>query len=119
MPANTLSKEDLINRTYQFLLEMIPRLEKLPRNQKFLIADRIENLIMDLLNTFIEAYYVPKDQKPPRLAKANLQIEQLRFLIRLCHDLQYYSHSAYGYISEKINEIGKMNGGWWRSLQVK
>lgn len=49
----TISQEDIVNRTYSYLLEMVPRLEKLPRTQKFLIADRIEIILLDILDTFV------------------------------------------------------------------
>jgi len=46
-----------------FLRRIIPQLEKFPRNQKFLLGDRIENHILDLLELFIKAFYSPKNHK--------------------------------------------------------
>lgn len=40
---------DAVTRLYDFILWMIPKLEKFPRNQKFLLGDRIENLMLDIL----------------------------------------------------------------------
>jgi hypothetical protein len=36
---------DAITRLYDFILWVIPKLERYPRSQKFLLADRIENLV--------------------------------------------------------------------------
>ncbi len=48
---------DAITKLYDFLLWIIPKLEKFPRSQKFLIADRIETVLLDILDLLIEAAY--------------------------------------------------------------
>ena len=45
---------DAITKLYDFLLWIIPKLEKFPRSQKFLIADRIETVLLDVLDLLIE-----------------------------------------------------------------
>jgi hypothetical protein len=42
---------DAITKLYNFILWIIPKLEKYPRSHKFLIADRIENLMLDIRST--------------------------------------------------------------------
>ena len=48
---------DAITKLYDFLLWIIPKLEKFPRSQKFLIADRIETVLFEVLDLLIEAVY--------------------------------------------------------------
>jgi len=43
---------DAITKLYDFLLWIIPKLEKFPRSQKFLIADRIEIVLLEVLDIF-------------------------------------------------------------------
>lgn len=89
------------------------RVEKFPRSQKFTLGDRIINISLDTLDVLIEATYTPK--RLPLLQKANVELEKLRFLIRLCHDFKLLSTKQYAYISNEINEVGKLVGGWIRS----
>lgn len=103
-------------KTYQFLLYMLPLLAKLPRDQKFLIADRFETKVLDLLDLYLKAYYSSKDKKPSMLRDANISLEQLRYLTRLLHDMRFINHEKYGVVSGHIDEIGKMTGGWLKSL---
>ncbi|MFH0992110.1 MAG: diversity-generating retroelement protein Avd [bacterium] len=110
-------KEDVLTKTYDLLLYLIPQLEKFPRAQKFLLADRIELKVLDILERLLEAYYSPPDAKMVPLKKANIEIEQFRYLVRLSHDLGFLSHQKYGILSEKINEVGRMVGGWIKSLK--
>ena len=94
--------ETILTLTYDFLLYLIPQLSKYPRDQTFVLGDCIETLALDILDDVIVAYY--SKQKLERLQNANL--ERLRFLIRLSHDLKLLSNQKYGVISQKINEIG-------------
>lgn len=102
---------------YDFLLYLIPQLSKYPRDQKFLLGDRIETLALDILDDFIVAYY--SKQKIERLRDANLKLERLRYLIRLSHDLKLISNKRYGVISNKINEIGGTAGNWIKAISAK
>ncbi len=103
--------------TYDFLLYLIPQLSKYPRDQKFVLGDRIETLALDILDDLIMAYY--SREKLKTLEKANLKLERLRFLIRLSHDLKLLSNQKYGVISQKINEIGGTVGNWMKSIKSK
>ena len=89
MAGKILGKMDgprVITSAYDFIKWAIPHIAKFPRNQRYTLGERIENKLFDLLELLIEAQYF-KD-KTNVLKKANLEIEQLRHLFRLCHDLR-------------------------------
>lgn len=109
-------KNTILVQTYEFLKMMIGVMKHFPRDQKFLLADRMQNQISDILELFIEAYYVSGSSKKGKLLEANVQIEKLRYYVRLCYELGYYNSSKYGSVMEKLQEIGRMNGGWIKSL---
>ncbi|MBA3017516.1 MAG: hypothetical protein FP811_05110 [Desulfobacteraceae bacterium] len=48
---------DAIIKLYDFFLWIIPKLEKFPHSKKFLIADRIEAILLDVIDLLIEAAY--------------------------------------------------------------
>ena len=54
---------DAITKLYDYLLWLIPKLERFPRSQKFLLADRIEILMLDILELLIEAAYT-RNKRP-------------------------------------------------------
>lgn len=110
-------KETLVSRTYDLLKYTIPLLNRLPKSQKFTLGDRIQQLMNDLLELYIEAYYAPADEKRPRLLRANIQLEKLRHYLRLAFELNYLSSGQYREFAERTTEIGKMTGGWLKSLQ--
>ena len=101
---------DAITRLYDFILWMIPKLEKFPRSQKFVLGDRIETLMLDILEILIEAAY--SRQKSALLRDANLKLEKLRYLIRLSKDLKLINLKAYEFAAVSVNDIGRSVGGW-------
>ena len=111
------SSPDSITLTYDLLKWAIPTLKKFPRDQRFLLGDRIEKHILDVLELLIYANY-SKD-KLEYLIEANLKIEVLRFLWRLSLELEYLSARRYGFVSIMLNDIGKLVGGWIKQQKAK
>ncbi len=69
-----MKEVDAITKLYDYIKWIIPKLEKFPRNQKFLLGDRIESLLLDILDLLIEASYSRK--KTIALQAANLNLEK-------------------------------------------
>lgn len=103
---------DAVTKLYDFILYMIPKLEKFPKNQKFLLGDRIETALLDTLEILIEAAYTR--QKTHLLTKANLRLERLRYLLRLCKDLKLVNLKTYETAAKSIDAVGVSVGGWLR-----
>ena len=102
-----------VPKLYDVITWLIGRVEKFPRSQKFTLGDRIVNLALDILELLIEATYTR--DRLPLLRRANIQLEKLRYLIRLSHDFKLLSTKQYRHISGEINEVGKRIGGWIKS----
>lgn len=112
--------ENVLTLTYDFLKYLVPVLAKYPRDQKFVLGERIQNLTHDILDDFISAYYSGvKSEKIERLKQTNTKLERLRFSIRLSHDLKLLSNQQYGVISTKVNDIGGSVGNWLKYLEGK
>jgi len=101
---------DAITKLYDLLLWMIPKLVKFPRSQKFVIGDRIENMMLDILELLIEAAYSKNKHKV--LKTANLKLEQLRYLVRLSKDLKLINLKEYEFCARAVDGIGTSIGGW-------
>jgi len=95
---------------YDFLKWLLEKTEKFPRKIRFSLSNRIDNLALDILEGIVEARYSGK--KKDILRRVDLFMERLRVLLRICHDLEHLDHKGYEFASKKINEAGKMVGGW-------
>jgi len=100
-----------------FLAWLLPTTEKFPQKIRFTFSNRIDNLVLDLVDDLVEARYAR--DKHAILARANLRLEKLRVLLRLCHTLGYLAHARYEYAMRTINDIGQMLGGWRRQQESR
>ena len=102
-----------IEAHYQFLLWLLPAVEKFPRSHKFTLGDRIENAALNVLEALVEATYTR--QRTQHLQRANLGIEKLRFLIRLAADLKLLDRRRYEYAARTLDDTGRLIGGWMKA----
>ncbi len=103
----------LIIKTYDLVLWAAQHTSKFPRNHRFVLGERIERRLYELLETLLQAKYTRERQR--LLQQANLSVELLRFQMRLALDLQCLRTNSYGFATKALNEIGGMIGGWLRA----
>jgi len=80
------------------------------------LGQQIENTILQILKGIIQVNV--EINKKPYLKQISVELDKLRILIRLSKDLKFISIRQYQFIAEKINEIGKMLGGWLKSCKA-
>lgn len=112
-----MTNETIINKAYDLLKFSLPLLNKIPRAYKFTYADRVQNLLSEVLELLLEAFYQPADQKQPTLLRVNITLEKLRHYFRLGYELGFYNSVRYQEFAQQIDEIGRMTGGWIKSLK--
>jgi hypothetical protein len=110
-PAQRDKKEiSALTKTYDLIAWMVPTLEKFPRSQRFLLGDRIQSALLDILELLIRAAY--SKNKENAIREANLKLETARYLVRLTKDLKYLSIKRYEFASRHIDDIGAKIDGW-------
>ena len=112
MPRVTIEM-DVINKAYELVVWASQHLEKFPKTYRFTLAERVGNRLYEVLETLIEAKYTnaPKEL----LKRVNLHLEVLRFQFRLAKDLRCWSIDHYGSGCRKVDEVGRLVGGWLKS----
>ncbi len=108
--------ENLIiyQKVYDFSLYLFPIVDRFPKHEKFAICTHIKSCVLDICRTIIRAN--KSRQKRPILFDCDVLIEELRFLLRMTHDRKYLSHKSYEHSSTLIGEIGRLLGGWIKSV---
>ena len=110
---NARSTGPALERMQQFLVWLVPTVERFPRSQKFALGDRIQSTALDVLERIIEATYTRARGKA--LSAANLGIEKLRILFRLAADLKVVDLRRYEFAARSLDEVGRLIGGWLRA----
>ena len=93
-------------------------MNRLPRNHRFALGDRLVNNLYNLLEGLIRARYAKSD-KLARLYALNTQLDILRYQTRLLYDFQLISVQRYKYINQQLNGIGIDLGGWIKQQQKR
>lgn len=104
----------IFQKTYNFLRQIYSDCNNFPKSQKFVLAQRIEGLSTDFLKKIILANQIKN--KTQVLKEANIELEVLRIYVRLAKDLCFLPYKRYVILSDYLNEIGRMLGGWIKSM---
>lgn len=106
----------IIRSFYDFVLWLSPKIGKFPRDRRFVLGERMERQLYGILESLIRAKYTR--QRRAILEQVNVDLEILRFQLRLAKDLGCLSMKAYGLAAAKLVEIGRQVGGWLRQSQA-
>ena len=102
-----------LDKTVLYLTWLVPVLEGFPKSQRFLLGDRLQTQVMDLMDYLIEATYTKAPQ--PLLRRANLMLEKQRLLIRVAYNLKHLDVRRYEFAARKLDEIGQSVGAWLKA----
>jgi hypothetical protein len=100
----------VIQKTYDCIRWYIPILNKMPRNHRFNLVDRVMTSLYELLEGLITARY--SRDKLALLEQLNSKLDILRYQTRLMQDFELISVHRYENASQLLNGIGIELGGW-------
>jgi hypothetical protein len=100
----------IIQKTYDLILWYVPVVNRLPREFKFTLGERITTGLYDLHDALIEARYASK--KLHLLEALNTPLDRLRFQTRLLRDFKLIDAARYEQASKQINTVGRELGNW-------
>jgi len=66
------------------------------------------------LEFLLKTVYSPKQEKLSFLKEIDTKVNLLKTLIRLAYEIKSIDNKKYLILQEKLQEIGKMIGGWIR-----
>jgi len=87
-----------------------------PRSERYSLGQKMKDVNINFLEQIIRANNARN--KKSYLEEASQLFEVLRIYLRLCWDLKLISLKRYEIASKKIDEIGRMLGGWLKDYYV-
>jgi flagellar biosynthesis/type III secretory pathway protein FliH len=110
-------KEDypIFEKWFKILDWLLDRTNSYPKNVRFSISQRIQNMALDIYEKIIEAIYTKK--RLALLYGINMLLEKLRAYMRISYHRQYINLKQFEFIAVELNEAGKMIGGWIKQEQ--
>jgi len=107
----------VINRTQELYQSVCKITEKLPALKRQTIGRRLEDGILQLLMLLIMAKHAPKAHKGVYLIKASASAEITQFQLRILLTQKLANETTLHQLQAKITEIGRMLGGWYKSVK--
>ena len=112
-PAMRASSEYIIfPKTHDLVLWLMQATQHFPRNQRFVMAKRVQDAALDFHDALIEARKAPAAERERVLLRADVALETLRLHLRLCQELHLLTGPQYSYVSALVVEVGKLLGAW-------
>lgn len=88
-----------------------------PKDSRYTLGNKIDSLFLELLENTIRAGYSDKTEKQIFLKRASVKLDLLKFFLQVAWEIKSLENKKYIKLSEKLNEIGKMLGGWIKSIK--
>ena len=112
--GKALEPPQAIHDCQALLLWIIPQLDKFPRLRRYTLGERIETLLLQVLERLLEAAYRSGRDKTRALQRASQQLNVVRHLWRLSHELSAVPPRAHAHGAERLVQLGRQLGGWQR-----
>jgi len=111
-----MEESPIFTKTYDMLLWLIPATQKFPKDQRFLLAKRIQDKAFEFQEEIIAAGL--GIEKARHLQEADIRLRQLQVYIRMSMNLKFITLKQYEHVSLMTVEIGKILGGWRKKAGV-
>ena len=110
-----MEKFVLHQKAYDFTLWLYPIINRLPKNHRFVLGQKLEDLSISLLLSVAQANKLRGAERKNRQMEASDLLDYLRIMLRLAKDTRGISIKQYTLGAGKLNEIGVMLSSWMRS----
>jgi len=90
----------------------------IPKKDRFTTFERSENVLLDVISGIFRASGQSRKEKIPTLEQVSLYLNLFRVFIRLMKDTKWLDNKKYTIVQGEVDEIGRMLGGWIRSLKT-
>lgn len=102
-----------------FLARLLDITANFPRRVRYSLAVRIDNLALDIMEDLLAARYASGQEKRQILDRANLSLDKLRLLLRICHDKRFLATRPYESCARAMESCGRQIGGWRKGRASK
>lgn len=107
----------ILNKVFDMIGYAYPALAQYPKSEKFGLVTDIKHILDEMLELTIEAQ--KKYYKKTTLQELDVCVAKLKAYLRLSFNLRFLPMKKYEVWSGMVVEIGKMLGGWLKTVSQK
>jgi hypothetical protein len=86
------------------------------RLTRYSLGEKIDLIFIELSELLLIAGYAGRSQKAPIVQKASIKLDVLKFFLQIAWELKSIENKTFANINAKLEEVGKMLGGWQKQL---
>lgn len=108
----------IFQKTYELYKVLYNLRNTVPKQDRYTLWQKAENITLDVLEGILTTSNLSKSEKLPVLEKISLKLNIVRVFIRLSKEVKAIDNKKYITLQERIDEIGRMLGGWIKSTKT-
>ncbi len=89
----------------------------LPKIHRYSLGEKIDTIYIEIIEAISIAGFLSREEKQPWVRLAIRKTDTLKVLLMVLWETKSLQDKRYIVLSEKIEEIGRMLGGWNGQLQ--
>jgi len=107
----------IFKKTYDLYQTFHSYRDAVKKRDRHTIWEHSENAILDVIEGILAASEAYKAEKLPILKAVSVKLNLLRVFFRLAKDSKVIDAKKYMVLEEMVDEIGRMLGGWMKSIR--
>ena len=105
----------LIQKLCDFYKVFHPYTAKFPKADRYTLGQTIENSLFELIEITLSCSSANPLLRREKLQAASVKLDLTKLLLRLSYEVKAVDQKTYISLQKRLQEIGKMIGGWLRS----
>lgn len=84
----------------------------IPKTHRHTLGQRVDSLFVEAMEAIVTASFLGRNEKLPYVRRAIQKTDILRLLLMILWETKSLDNKKYIALSVKLDEVGKMLGGW-------
>jgi len=112
LPPPSFQLVPLLQKSKDLYLLWYGYSKSLPKEHRYTLGGKIDIILTDMIEAISSASFLVKEEKKPYIKMAIRKADTIKVFFLILWETKSLDDKKYLAISEKINEIGRMLGGW-------
>jgi four helix bundle protein len=107
----------LFTKTFDFITWLMPATNHFPRSQRFIVTERLLDAALTFQELILEANNARIPERLEKLKRADAALDKVRIYLRMAAKWEWLNPGQYRHAAGMVAEIGRLLGGWQRTLR--
>lgn len=86
--------------------------KSLPKEHRYTLGGKIDILLSEIIEAIASASFLARQEKQPYIRLAIRKTDTVKIFLMLLWETKSLDNKKYLLIAERLNEVGRMLGGW-------